>query len=125
MMVKDCWKCLLSGWICAPGTTLMGLLDGVVQNTAGWPEPLLESVMLLYCSCVPVKVSWLAVALVAWSHTTARLLQVVALALVLAVATCWLAVVLACLGGGRSVAALMVGTWLVEEALLLMSATLQ
>ena len=55
----------------------MGLLEGMLQKTAGWPDPLPESVMLLNSNCEPVKVSWLAVEELLWSHTSAHSLQVV------------------------------------------------
>jgi hypothetical protein len=54
----------------------MGLLEGVLQKTAGWPDPLPESVMLLNSNCEPVKVSWLAVEELLWSHTSTHALQV-------------------------------------------------
>ena len=54
------------------------------QNTAGWPELALDRVWPLYCSCVPVNVSWVAPAMLAWSHTTTRPLLQVALAPTLA-----------------------------------------
>ena len=85
-----------AGLKCSPGTTLMGSEDGVGQNTAAAPGLLLDSVWPLYCSCVPVKVSCVAPAMLAWSHTITRLLLLQA---VLALG-CWLPVRRPLRGGG-------------------------
>jgi hypothetical protein len=84
----------------------MGSEDGVGQNTAAAPGLLLDSVWPLYCSCVPVKVSCVAPAMLAWSHTITRLLLLQA---VLALG-CWLPVRRPLRGGGG----LLAGGFLVE-----------